>query len=99
MRARDEQLTRIWEGRTPDGHSLVVERDGRRRWVVTVAGASRSRHETLETALVEAAVVDPQWAARLATTIGTSQSAPDDFEPSFIAAPPGQAGNGCAEVD
>jgi len=99
MRKPVEQLTRVWEGRTPEGHSLRVERDARGRWVVTVAEASRSRRETLETALVEAACVDPDWAARLASTIGSTASAPDGVEPPVAAAPPGQTGDGRAQVD
>jgi len=61
---------RILEGRTPDGYSLLVERDERGRWVATVEGVSRSRNASLEAALLEAAGAPARsWAARLATVI------------------------------
>ena len=47
-------MVRIWQGTTPDGYALHVERDRDRRWVVTVASVSRSRNESLEVALLEA---------------------------------------------
>lgn len=62
---------RIWQGTTPDGYPLVVERDDHGPWVVTVASVSRSRNESLEAALVEAGggSVPREWAARLAAVI------------------------------
>lgn len=45
---------RIWQGTTPDGYALLVERDSDGRWVVTVASVSRSRNDSLEEALLEA---------------------------------------------
>ena len=61
---------RILEGRTPDGYSLLVERDERGRWVATVEGVSRSRNASLEAALLEAAGAPARtWAARLAAAI------------------------------
>ena len=44
----------LWEGRTPFGLPIVVERDDRRRWVVTVAGTMQSRNASAVTALAEA---------------------------------------------
>jgi hypothetical protein len=62
---------RIWQGRTPTGYALVVERDERNRWVATVAAASRSRNESLEAALIEAGgtTITRVWAERLAAVI------------------------------
>jgi hypothetical protein len=48
-------VMRIWHGQTPDGYSLVIDRDERGQWVATVAAVSRSRSVSLETALLEAA--------------------------------------------
>jgi hypothetical protein len=61
----------VWQGSTPAGYSLVVERDTHNRWVATVAAASRSRNDSLEAAILESAgaSVSRQWAARLAATI------------------------------
>lgn len=62
---------RIWQGTTPDGYPLLVERDDHGPWVVTVASVSRSRNESFEAALLEAGggSVPRQWAARLATAV------------------------------
>lgn len=62
---------RIWQGTTPDGYALQVERDSDGRWVVTVASVSRSRSNSLAAALLEAGggSVPRAWAARLATLI------------------------------
>lgn len=62
---------RIWQGTTPDGYALLVERDDRGPWVVTVASVSRSRNDSLEAALVEAGggSVPRAWAAKVATAI------------------------------
>jgi hypothetical protein len=64
-------LMRIWQGKTPDGYPVLVERDGRGRWVVTVAAVSRSRNDSLEAALVEAGggSVPSGWAAQAAKLI------------------------------
>ena len=48
------KLMRIWQGTTPDGYALLVERDRDGCWVVTVASVSRSRNASLEAALLEA---------------------------------------------
>jgi hypothetical protein len=67
---------RIWQGATPDGYSILIERDARQRWVVTVAMASRSRSDSLETALLEAggSSVSSRWASRLAISITAAVS-------------------------
>jgi hypothetical protein len=64
-------LMRIWQGTTPDGYALLVERESDGRWVVTVASVSRSRNGSLEAALLEAGggSVPRRWAAQLATAI------------------------------
>lgn len=61
----------VWQGTTPSGYSLVIERDERNRWVATVAAASRSRNDSLEAALLEAGgtSISRQWAIRLAAAI------------------------------
>jgi hypothetical protein len=65
---------RIWQGKTPDGHAVLVERDARQRWVVTVATAIRSRNHSLEAALLEAGghAVSSEWAGRVVAAITTS---------------------------
>ena len=65
---------RIWQGTTPDGYALLVERESDGRWVVTVASVSRSRNESLEAALLEAGggSVPQGWAARLAVVIAAA---------------------------
>jgi len=67
---------RIWQGTTPDGYSLLVERDERDGWVATVASVSRSRNLSLEAAIVEAAgsSAPRRWAEQLAAAI-VAQSA------------------------
>jgi hypothetical protein len=52
---------------------LVVERDGRGRWIVTIAGVSRSRRDSLEAALADAAGVSTAatWIRPLAETLTT----------------------------
>jgi hypothetical protein len=64
-------LMRIWQGTTPDGYALLVERATDGCWVVTVASVSRSRNDSLETALLEAGggSVPRRWATQLATAI------------------------------
>ena len=61
-------VMRVWQGTTPDGYGLLVERDESDCWIVTVASVSRSRNASLETALLEAGgdSVSHAWAARLA---------------------------------
>lgn len=63
-------LMRIWQGTTPDGYAVLVERDGR-GWVVTVATVSRSRNGSLSEALVEAGggSVPRDWAEHLEQAI------------------------------
>lgn len=75
------RLMRIWQGTTPDGYALHIERDSQARWVVTVASVSRSRNESLETALLEAGggSVPRAWAARLATAIQAQPSLTADI--------------------
>ena len=65
---------RIWQGTTPDGHAVLVERDARERWVVTVASAIRSRGYSLEAALLEAGgnSVSTAWASRVAAAIAAA---------------------------
>jgi hypothetical protein len=60
-----------WQGTTPDGHALLVERNGGGQWIVTVASVSRSRNDSLEAALVEAGggSVPRTWAERVAKVI------------------------------
>ena len=67
-------LMRIWQGTTPDGYALLVERESNGRWVATVASVSRSRNDSLEAALLEAGVesVPRRWAARLAAVIAAA---------------------------
>ena len=70
--------TRSWRGKTPDGHPLLVERDERQRWVVTVVDAVRSRGHSLEAALFEAggASVSAAWASRVAAAITAASPQP-----------------------
>jgi hypothetical protein len=78
---------RIWHTQTPEGYSLVVERDERDRWVATVAAVSRSRNASLEAALLEAAgsAAPRRWAELLAAAIAAraagvvSEQAGDGF--------------------
>lgn len=67
---------RIWQGTTPDGYPLLVERDDHGPWVVTVASFSRSRNESLEAALLEAGggSVPREWAARLAAAVAARKA-------------------------
>jgi hypothetical protein len=59
-----------WTGRTQDGLSLRIERDHQATWIVTLAGAMRSR-PCLEAALVEAggASVSAEFARAVASVI------------------------------
>lgn len=70
-------VMRVWQGTTPDGYALLVERDKNASWIVTVASVSRSRHTSLETALLEAggSSVSRSWAAQLATAISARRVA------------------------
>jgi hypothetical protein len=70
-------LMRVWQGTTPDGYALLVERDGPDVWVVTVASVSRSRNRSLEAALLEAggSSVSRDWAARAAALIAAPRTA------------------------
>ena len=52
-------VMKVWQGTTPDGYGLLVERDENGCWIVTVASVSRSRNASLETALLEAATPCP----------------------------------------
>ena len=65
---------RIWHGTTPNGHAVLVERDARQRWVVTVATAIRSRNHSLHAALLEAGghSVSSEWAGRVVAAITSS---------------------------
>jgi len=51
--------------------SVVVERDEQGRWIVTIAGVSRSRRDSIEAALAEAAGVSTatEWVGSLAETL------------------------------
>jgi hypothetical protein len=67
----EERQTRVWNGKTPYGLPIVVERDERERWVATVAGTMRSRHLSLAIAVAEAAGLrsrDP-WVRTIAGAI------------------------------
>ena len=68
----------IWNGTTPTGYSLIVERDAANHWIATVAAASRSRSESLEAALLEAggAAIPRHWAADLAATLTSTHPEP-----------------------
>jgi hypothetical protein len=70
-------MMRVWQGTTPDGYVLLVERDENACWIVTVASVSRSRNTSLETALLEAggSSVSQSWAARLAAAIAARRAA------------------------
>lgn len=67
---------RIWQGTTSDGYPLLVERGDHGPWVVTAASVSRSRNESLETALLEAGggSVSCQWPARLAAVVTATEA-------------------------
>lgn len=75
-------LMRIWQGTTPDGYALLVERDSDGRWVVTVASVSRSRNDSLEAALLEAGggSMPRRWAAQLATAIAQRPTRASNIE-------------------
>jgi hypothetical protein len=70
--------TRIWQGQTPDGYAVLIERDDAERWVVTVASVSRSRNNSLEAALREAggSAVSSRWASRVVAAIAASSTGP-----------------------
>jgi hypothetical protein len=70
---------RIWQGTTPDGYPLLVEREDHGPWVVTVASVSRSRNASLEAALLEAGggSVPREWAARVAAAVSTRKAETD----------------------
>lgn len=67
---------KVWQGKTPDGHAVLVERDTRHGWVVTVSNAIRSRGHSLEGALLEAcgAAASSAWASQVATAITVALS-------------------------
>jgi hypothetical protein len=60
-----------WTGQTQDGLSLRIERDHQATWIVTLAGAMRSRNSCLEAALVEAggASVSAEFARAVVSAI------------------------------
>lgn len=65
------QATRtiVWRGQTPDGYSLLIERESTGHWTAaTVASAVRSRSTSLEIALTEAVgpTTPHAWARNLA---------------------------------
>jgi hypothetical protein len=70
-------VARIWQGATPDGYPLLVEREDSGPWVVTVALVSRSRNGSLEAALLEAGggSVPRQWAGQLAAAVIAREAA------------------------
>jgi hypothetical protein len=85
---------RIWQGTTPDGYALLVERDNHGPWVVTVASVSRSRNDSLEAALVEAGggSVPRAWAEQAAKLIRTYEETRDTLSvPSANASRTGAA--------
>jgi len=61
----------VWRGHTPDGHSLIIEREPTGHWTSTVAAAIRSRNTSLETTIIEAAgpTTPRTWASNLAATL------------------------------
>jgi hypothetical protein len=61
---------------TPDAHDVLVERDTRHAWVVTVSNAIRSRGHSLEAALLEAgaAAVSSARASQVTTAITVALS-------------------------
>jgi hypothetical protein len=65
------RTVRVWEGKTPTGYPLLVERVENGPWVVTVAAVSRSRNASLEAALLEAGgdSVSRDWAAQLTAAV------------------------------
>jgi hypothetical protein len=68
-----EARSAVWNAVAPSGYTVVVERDERQRWVVTVAGASQSRGSSLEAALLEAGgtAISREWAQRVAAAIAS----------------------------
>jgi hypothetical protein len=84
---------RIWQGTTPDGYALLVERDCHGQWVVTVASVSRSRNDSLEAALVEAGggSVPHAWAAKVATLVAAQAAAETLSEPTVHSSRTGEA--------
>jgi hypothetical protein len=74
-------VVRGWQGTTPDGYALLVERDENACRIVTVASVSRSRNTSLETALLEAggSSVSRVLAARLAAAIARSSGGRHGF--------------------
>jgi hypothetical protein len=70
---------RIWQGTTPDGYPLLVEREDHGPWIVTVAPVSRRRNASLEAALLEAGggSLPHEWAARVAAAVSTQKAETD----------------------
>ena len=72
------QATRtiVWRGQTPDGYSLLIERESTGHWTATVAAAVRSRSTSLEIALIEAAgpKTPRAWARNLADRLAPEGS-------------------------
>jgi hypothetical protein len=66
----------VWQGTTPAGHPVLVERDPRHGWVATVSNAIRSRGHSLEAALLEAGgtAASSAWASQVATAITVALS-------------------------
>lgn len=66
----------MWEGKTPSGYPLLVERVEHGPWVVTVAAVSRSRNPSLEAALLEAGgdSVQREWAAQLTAAVTAKEA-------------------------
>jgi hypothetical protein len=64
----DERETTVWQGKTPTGFPIVLERDERERWIATVAGTMRSRHQSVAIAVAEAAGLrtQDQWVRAVA---------------------------------
>jgi len=63
--------TLVWQGQTPDGYRLVIEKESDGHWTATVAGVIRSRHTSLKAAIVEAAgpATPHEWANDLAAAL------------------------------
>ena len=67
----------IWQGRSPTGMQVLVEREASELWIVTVAGCSRSRRESLRDAFVDdgGGTLDSGWIESIARRLETSQLA------------------------
>ena len=74
-RSLQPKRTLIWRGETPDGYSLIIEREATGHWTAIVAAALRSRNTSLEAAINEVAgpTAPRAWATTLAAALGKSR--------------------------